>query len=52
MGRGALWTHIEVGSWIANTSHRQFHNHYGSGKIIVLFKDYNYKNEANYITTM
>ncbi len=41
--------HIEVGSWIANTNHKQFFNHYVSGMIIILSKDCNYKNEKDHI---
>ncbi len=49
VGRGVLRVHIEVGSWIANTNHKQFFNHYVLGKIIILSKDYNYKNEKDHI---
>jgi hypothetical protein len=41
--------HIEVGSWIINTNHKQFFDHCVLGKIIIPYEDYNYKNEADHI---
>jgi hypothetical protein len=50
MNRGVLCAHIGVGSWIANTNHISFFNHYVLGGITVLFEDCNYKNEKDHNT--
>jgi hypothetical protein len=42
--------HTKVDSWIANTNHKQFFDHYVSGRITILFKDCNYKNETYHVT--
>jgi hypothetical protein len=48
MGRNVLRVHTEVGSWIANINHRQIFNHCVLGKVIILYEDYNYKNEEDH----
>jgi hypothetical protein len=50
MGRGVLWAHTKVDSWIANTNHIQFLNHCVLGGITILFEDYNYGNDKDHIT--
>jgi hypothetical protein len=49
MGWNVLWTHSKVGSWIANTNHKQFFDHYVSNKITTLFEDYNYMHEKDHV---
>jgi hypothetical protein len=44
-----LWTHTKVGSWIANANHKQFFDQCVLGMIIVIFEDYNYRNEEDHI---
>ncbi len=41
--------HTEISSWLVNANHKQFFDHDVLNEIIIVYKDYNYRNEMDHV---